>query len=383
MGRQIEKGGIVEIGRPLRRSHQLDPLDIGLVVRPAQQQSDADHTVIVRSREVRAQGAPLGRTRRLGKIDLRHLIGDRLDQPRAEVFGRAADPQLTRALDHQARFGAVLADRCERLLMLIEPERIRLGGSGEMMQLSQRLATGGQRHHARLRRHDGLVDARRLDLEPDRRPSGIGRRCHPQGHFGRRDGQLVRSVQLERLDQAVRRHVAGLDQGHQQQQENGRTQRPGITPRQIRLRQADPQARQHLGQALLMPAPERRRELVVAATGEPVADRAKRLMGQLVDLLEPTEAGILIGPAQRRPGPRQRPKKCAGKACQPKRVQPHRQPRPEPEQADDQEQAHDRRARPDRRPECLEGTGGARQAEAPAKRPALPRVEPIHAWLPC
>ncbi len=217
--RQVEIGGIVELGRAAGGPHQLDPLDPLIVAEQADQHRDAADAVVVIGEKMRAQHTPLGHRRRLGEFDRRRLIGDRLDLPRAELLALAADAQTPRVIDHQGSLGAGLADRDKRLFVAVQAERELSGRCCQMMQLGERLAAGRQGHGGRRAHDHRLAGARALDLEPHRRPACVDRRGHPQSELHGHLGARGRRLELEGLNQASGRHAAGVDQGNQKQQQ--------------------------------------------------------------------------------------------------------------------------------------------------------------------
>ncbi len=169
-----------------------------------------------------------------------------------------------------------------------------------MVQLGQHLAADRQSDRGR-RAHDvRRVRRRAHGLQPERRLARIERRRDPQRELDRRHGRSRTPAQIEGLEQAPGRHVAGFDQRHDQHQQQARAQRPGIEPRQLRARRPDPQPAQRAREALLVTLPERAGRRIVVAAGQLVAERAQGLVRERVDLLEPAQAGGLVGPARRR-----------------------------------------------------------------------------------
>ncbi len=131
-----------------------------------------------------------------------------------------------------------------------------------------------------------------------------------------------------------------------------------------------------------MTPPERDGRGIVNATGQPVTERAERLVRQRVNLLEPAKPGVTVRPAQRRARPPQGPDQACSQAKDTGRVQPCRHPGPESEQADHEKCAKHGEAWPESRPCGLEPGRRTRQSNPPAKLPAAVRVRMDHGRSP-
>jgi hypothetical protein len=93
-------------------------------------------------------------------------------------------------------------------------------------------------------------------------------------------------ARVESAHEAVAGVLARGDERDHEHQQYARPQSPGIVAGDVGSREANPEPLDHRHHALLVPAPQRLRQPIVAACGEAVLQRGERMVGEVVVALQ-------------------------------------------------------------------------------------------------